>query len=170
MGLFGLQYVWKEGCIMDIHTKPEILTSSTKHFSPKSTWTAGWTQLLEEAANWRRYMASGWTWGKQRTPSLLALGLHICLEKWMENELMALKTLLLISAKSPYKINSAPCSGIMCLFFPSSELYFFNKKSCFIQGSERRKGWGLSFKRGNDSDVIPSLDTLILRSKCLCAV
>lgn len=66
---------------MDTHTKTGILTSSTKHFPSKSTRTGGWTQLLEEAANWHSYMASGSAWDKQKKPSLFALGLPICLEK-----------------------------------------------------------------------------------------
>lgn len=87
-------------------------------------------------------------------------------EKMKENELMALKMLLLLSVKRPYIIHQAPCSGIMSVF-PWLRDGLLIRRAGVYKGVSVEPGWGFNFEHDNDPSATPSLETQTQHSECL---
>lgn len=79
---------------------------------------------------------------------------------------MALETLLLLSVKSPHKINRAPCCGIMSIF-PWLRDGLLIIRAGVYKGVSTEPGWGLNLERDNDPSASPSLETQTQHSGCL---
>lgn len=78
--------------------------------------------------------------------------------------------LLLLSVRSPHKINQAPCSGLMSVF-PWLRDGLLIRKAGVYKGVSMEPGWGLDFEHDNEPSATPSLETqpqqpeILLRSR-----
>lgn len=66
--------------------------------------------------------------------------------------------LLLLSVRSPHKINQAPCSGLMSVF-PWLRDGLLIRKAGVNKGVSVEPGWGLDFEHDNEPSATPSLET-----------